>query len=119
VILPDHSVSFRMVLDRMIEGRSFQFRSTVTSSEPTFINSLVRYGAGIAFGTPVGVERELNEGCLVFVPLLDRNLKPPALTVTVAADRALSPLASVVVERFRNDAAALLQRFSPDNQAAR
>lgn len=118
VILPDHSVSFRMVLDRMVEGRSFQFRSTVTSSEPTFINSLVRYGAGIAFGTPVGVERELNEGSLVFVPLLDRNLKPPALTVTVAADRALSPLASVVVERFRNDAAALLQRFLPDSQAA-
>ena len=60
VILPDHSISYRMVLDRMIEGRSFQFRSTVTSSEPTFIVSLVRYGAGIAFGTPVGVERELS-----------------------------------------------------------
>ena len=42
VILPDHSISFRMVLDRMIEGRAFQFRSTVTSSEPTFIDSLVR-----------------------------------------------------------------------------
>jgi hypothetical protein len=53
----------------------------------------------------------------VFVPLVDRNLKPPALTVTVAADRALSPLANVVVERFRNDAAALLQRFLPDAEA--
>jgi len=114
VILPDHSISYRMVLDRMIEGRSFQFRSTVTSSEPTFIVSLVRYGAGIAFGTPVGVERELNEGSLIFVPLQDRHLKPPALTVTVAADRALSPLASVVAERFRNDAALLLKRFVPE-----
>ena len=114
VILPDHSISYRMVLDRMIEGRSFQFRSTVTSSEPTFIVSLVRYGAGIAFGTPVGVERELSEGSLVFVPLQDRHLKSPALTVTVAADRALSPLASVVAERFRNDAALLLKRFVPE-----
>jgi DNA-binding transcriptional LysR family regulator len=112
IILPDQAVSYRMVLDRMIEGRSFRFRSTITSSEPTFIVSLVRYGAGIAFGTPVGVERELKEGILAFVPLQDRQLKPPALTVTVSADRFLSPVASVVVERFRNDAAALLHRFT-------
>jgi DNA-binding transcriptional LysR family regulator len=99
----------------MIEGRSFRFRSSVTSSEPTFIVSLVRYKAGIAFGTPIGVERELNEGVLVFVPLQDRRLKPPALTVIVAADRPLSSLASVVVERFRSDAAALLERFAPND----
>jgi DNA-binding transcriptional LysR family regulator len=111
VILPDHTISFRMVLDRMIEGRSFHFRSAVTSSEPTFIVSLVRYGAGVAFGTPVGVERELREGNLVFVPLQDSHLKPPALTVSVVADRALSPLASVVVERLGRDAAQLLDRF--------
>ena len=112
IILPDHTISFRMVIDRMIEGRSFRFRSTITASEPTFIVSLVRYGAGIAFGTPVGAERELAEGSLAFVPLLDRHLKPPALTVTVAADRALTPVASVVVERFRHDAAGLLARFA-------
>jgi DNA-binding transcriptional LysR family regulator len=111
VILPDHTISFRIVLDRMIEGRSFHFRTAVTSSEPTFIVSLVRYGAGVAFGTPVGVERELREGNLVFVPLQDSHLKPPALTVSVAADRAISPLASVVVERLRHDAAELLDRF--------
>jgi DNA-binding transcriptional LysR family regulator len=113
VILPDQAISYRMVLDRMIEGRAFRFLSTITSSEPTFIVSLVRYGTGIAFGTPVGVERELKEGSLVFVPLQDRYLRPPALTVTVAADRSLSPVASAVVERIRNDAAALLRRFAP------
>jgi DNA-binding transcriptional LysR family regulator len=112
IILPDHDISYRMVLDRMIEGRSFRFRSTITSSEPTFIVSLVRYRAGIAFGTPVGVERELAEGSLAFVPLQDRHLKPPALTVTVAADRALAPVANVVVERFRHGAASLLARFA-------
>jgi DNA-binding transcriptional LysR family regulator len=111
IILPDHAISFRMVIDRMIEGRSFRFRSTITASEPTFIVSLVRYGAGIAFGTPVGIERELAEGSVAFVPLQDRNLKPPSLTVTVSADRTLPPVANVVVERVRNDAADLLQRF--------
>lgn len=113
IILPDHTISFRMVLDRMIEGRSFHFRSSITSSEPTFIVSLVRYGGGIAFGTPVGVERELAEGSLAFVPLLDQHLKPPALTVTVSSDRTLAPAADIVVERFRRDAAGLLARFVP------
>ena len=37
-----------------------------------------------------------------------------AHAATVAADRALSPLASVVAERFRNDAALLLKRFVPE-----
>jgi DNA-binding transcriptional LysR family regulator len=111
VILHDQAISYRMVIDRVIEGRSFQFRTTVTSSEPTFIVSLVRYGAGIAFGTPVGVERELKERSLIFVPLRDRNLKPPELTVAVAADRALSPLASIVTETFRHEAAQLLNKF--------
>lgn len=112
VILPDQTVSFRMVIDRMIEGRSFRFRSTITSSEPTFIVSLVRYGAGIAFGTPLGIEREMKEGTLVFVPLQDKHLKPPALTVAVAADRSLSPVANVVTEMLRKNAAALLERFA-------
>jgi DNA-binding transcriptional LysR family regulator len=111
IILPDHTISYRMVIDRMIEGRLFSFRSKITSSEPTFIVSLVRYRAGIAFGTPIGVERELAEGSLSFVPLLDRYLKPPALTVTVATDRTLTPVANVVVERFRHHAAGLLAKF--------
>jgi DNA-binding transcriptional LysR family regulator len=113
VILPDQAISYRIVIDRVIENRSFQFRTTVTSSEPTFIVSLVRYGAGIAFGTPIGVERELNERSLIFIPLWDRNLKPPELTVAVAAGRVLSPLASIVTETFRDEAAKLLNKFVP------
>ncbi len=111
IILPDPTISYRIVLNQAIGERLFQFRSTVTSSEPTFIVSLVRYGAGIAFGTPVGVERELEERSLQFVPIQDRNLKPPELTVVVAADRALSPLASIVAETFRHDASELLEKF--------
>jgi DNA-binding transcriptional LysR family regulator len=110
VVLPDSTISFRMVIDNMIAGRQFHFRSTVTSSEPTFIVSLVRHGTGIAFTTPIGVERELMEGSLRFIPLQDRNLKPPELTIAVASERAPSPLASIVAERFRDHAAKLLER---------
>jgi DNA-binding transcriptional LysR family regulator len=113
VILHDQTISYRMVLDRVVEGRAFQFLTTVTSSEPTFIVALARYGAGIAFGTPVGVERELRERSLIFIPLRDRKVKPPELTVAVAAGRALSPLGSIAAEMFRADAAELLNRFVP------
>jgi DNA-binding transcriptional LysR family regulator len=111
VILPEKTISFRIVVDRMLEGRSFQFRNTVTASDPNFIAAMVKFGAGIAFQTPVGVEPELREGSLKFIPLQDKNLRPPELIVAIPADRAPSPMASVAAESLRNAAASLLEEF--------
>lgn len=111
VILPDETISFRMVVDRMLEGRSFHFRNTVTASDPNFIAAMVKFGAGIAFQTPVGVEPELREGSLKFIPLQDKGLKPPELIVAIAADRSPSPIASAVAEALRNAAAALMEEY--------
>ena len=111
IILPDSSVSFRIVVDRMLEGRSFQFRNTVTASDPNFIAAMVRFGAGVAFQTPVGVEPQLRDGSLKFVPLQDRNLKPPELIIGTADSRSMSPIVSAAAESLRRAAAALMEEY--------
>ncbi len=119
IILPNETISFRMVVDRMLEGRSFQFRNVVTASDPNFIAALVRFGAGVAFQTPIGVEPELREGSLKFIPLQDRNLRPPELIIAMAADRSPSPIASVAAEALRHAAAALMEEYvNTDDGAA-
>ena len=111
IILPDASVSFRIVVDRMLEGRSFQFRNTVTASDPNFIAAMVRFGAGVAFQTPVGVEPQLRDGSLKFIPLQDRNLKPPELIIGTAVNRSVSPIVSAAAESLRRAAAALMEEY--------
>ena len=119
IILPNETISFRMVVDRMLEGRSFQFRNVVTASDPNFIAALVRFGAGVAFQTPIGVEPEIREGSLKFIPLQDRNLRPPELIIAMAADRSPSPIASVAAEALRHAAAALMEEYvNTDDGAA-
>lgn len=57
------------------------------------INELIDFtlnGDGVTFQTRLGVERELEQGRLAFVPLLDRSLKPRRLTL-IAAGRGHLP----------------------------
>jgi DNA-binding transcriptional LysR family regulator len=81
----------------------------ITSSYPDFIVAAARLGVGIGFQTPVGVERELHDSTLVFVPLVDRRLKPPLLSVLIATRRQLTTAGSVVAEAARAALARLLK----------
>ena len=43
--------------------------------------ALARRGRCIAFQTPIGIEQEIAEGSLVFVPLANRRIPPDRLTI--------------------------------------
>ncbi len=101
LILPDQSISTRTTLDEMFRDSTGSFDPVLESSSPEFIVSAVRIGIGIAFQTPVGVERELRSGELKFVPLIDRKLKPPELTVLISSSRPPTTIAAMVAEAAR------------------
>jgi DNA-binding transcriptional LysR family regulator len=87
LVLPDASVHTRAVLDRLLHKSSLDLRPFATSTSLEFMRAIARLGAGIAFQTPVGLERELAEGSLRFVPLVEPGLEPPKLTVSVSTAR--------------------------------
>jgi DNA-binding transcriptional LysR family regulator len=84
IMMADSSLSLgKWIEDAALQsGVELQVRAVANS-----INELIDFtvnGDGVTFQTRVGVERELERGDLVFVPLLDRSLKPRKLTLIAA-----------------------------------
>ncbi len=108
LVLPNGSISTRVVIDDLLRGTTLSIAPLITSSSPEFIVAAVKSRSGLGFQTPVGIERELQEGSLVFVPLIDRRLKTLELTVSVASRRPLPTIPSIVAEAARAAVAELL-----------
>lgn len=109
LIFPDEAISIRAMLDGVLRDSALEVQPAVTSSNRDFIIGLAQFGAGIAFQTTLGVEKELRSGTLVFVPLLDPGFKPPQLTVVVPTLRPQSQSASLMAEAIRGGVASLLK----------
>jgi DNA-binding transcriptional LysR family regulator len=118
MLLPDDSISTRILLNELFRGTSLNFSAAVISTSPEFIVAAAVKGAGIAFQTPVGVEREMREKRLTFVPLVDRRLKPPELTVSVSTRHPPTVLSSMVAEAARASVAGLLESLTHSDASA-
>lgn len=108
LVLPSGNISTRVLIDDLIRGTTFELEPLITSSSPEFIFSAVMFGAGVGFQTPIGIERELRDRSLVFLPLMDRRLVVPELTVSISSRRPLSTMSSMVAEAARTVVAELL-----------
>lgn len=109
MIFPDETISTRPIIEEILAKSSLEVQPVVSSSNREFVNSLVKSGAGISFQTPVGIQRELQERSLLFVPLFEPGLKPHQLTVMISAYRPPSLIASILLESARSAAADLLK----------
>jgi DNA-binding transcriptional LysR family regulator len=110
LIFPDDSVSIRQLLENVIVDSSLEVQPSVVSANREFGIALAKLGAGAAFQTTLGLERELREGTLAFVPLVDPKLEPSNLTIITSALRPQSAAAIMMAEAFRASAAKLLER---------
>ena len=109
LIFPDEANTIREQLEDILKRSSLSAEPVVTTLNRDFMIGMAQRGSGIAFQTPLGIERELKEGSLVFVPVLEPGLKPQHLTVLVSARRQPTPTASFAVEAIRAGVAELLK----------
>ena len=109
LIFPDSTISTRSIIEDILVKSSIEVQPVVTSSNREFVLAVVKDRAGVSFQTPVGISRELREGSLVFVPLMEPGLKPHQLTVMVSALRPPSLIASIMTEAARAGVADLLK----------
>ena len=75
LIFPDDFVSIRSLLESVIVDSSLEVQPAVVSANREFGIALAKLGAGAAFQTILGLEQELREGSLAFVPLVDPKLR--------------------------------------------
>jgi DNA-binding transcriptional LysR family regulator len=109
LIFPDEANTLRAQIEDMLGRSALSAEPVVTTLNRDFMIGMAQRGAGIAFQTPLGIERELQEGSLVFVPVIEPEMKPQQLTVLVSARRPPSPTASLAAELIRAGVAELLK----------
>jgi DNA-binding transcriptional LysR family regulator len=104
LILSDTSLSLSMSVEELFSGSMVEFaRRTRTNSIGLMID-LARCGCGIIMQTRVGVEREVENGELLFIPLSDPKLQMRRLMLMSRAKAEISEAASAF-------ATSLTQRF--------
>jgi len=82
-------------------------RILVTSNHLMMLRSLVKYGLGVAFYTPIGMTEELASGEIVGVPLDGTRLGTLRLGILVPRRRQLTHAAEAMVEQLGTALAAL------------
>ncbi len=81
VAWPAKGLSLRAILDKMLGAAKKPPPNAVECNSLRLMAALARRGRCIAFQTPIGIEQEIAEGSLVFVPLANRRIPPDRLTI--------------------------------------
>lgn len=96
VILADASLTLGASLEAAMPADATALRTAAVTNSIHLMSDLALRGHGVTFQTRVGVERELADGGLVFVPLADRQLAPRRL-ILVARGKAHLPAGPAVL----------------------
>jgi DNA-binding transcriptional LysR family regulator len=84
------------------------------TNSPGAVAALVRAGLALAMRSPIGIRAEIATGELVFVPVVDPQVKAGRLALLARRERALPVAAAVLAERVK----ALLAETDRETQAA-
>lgn len=105
---PSIGLSLRPIMDKAAAQAKLAIVPAVECNSLRLMAALAASGGFIAFQTPIGIERELKAGTLVFKALADRNLPPDRLMVISRAGQA----AGGALEAFRQCAIRHLPKSS-------
>jgi DNA-binding transcriptional LysR family regulator len=81
VAWPARGLSFRAILDKVQGPANTERPLAFECNSLRLMAALARRGRCIAFQTRIGIEQEIAEGSLVFVPLANPRMPPDRLTI--------------------------------------
>jgi DNA-binding transcriptional LysR family regulator len=81
VAWPARGLSFRAILDEMMGTIKIPAQHAFECNSLRLMAALARRGRCIAFQTRIGIEQEIADGTLVFVPLANRRMPVDRLTI--------------------------------------
>ncbi len=102
VLLPVETLAARAAVRAALHAAG-SLRAGATSNRIVALKALVRAGLGIGILTQLDVGPELEAGDLTFVPLQDKLVEHPFVSVVVARGARLAPAADLLVEAIRRE----------------
>lgn len=107
LIIQSQDTALRRMVDDVTRGAASRVTPFVESNSIATIVALLIAGAGISIMTRATVQKELAQGALRHIPISDRGVGSIALALFVRADRAQSPLVSLLLELIASRFSAL------------
>jgi DNA-binding transcriptional LysR family regulator len=98
VAWPARGLSLRAILDKLQGEAKTSAPHAFECSSLRLMAALARRGRCIAFQTIIGIEQEITEGTLVFVPLANRRIPPDCLTIVHRPGSGAGPAAGVFLD---------------------
>jgi DNA-binding transcriptional LysR family regulator len=95
VAWPARGLSLRAILDEMQASAKISPPHAFECNSLRLMAALARRGRCIAFQTRIGIEQEIADGNLVFVPLANRRIPPDRLTIVHRPGSGAGPAAGV------------------------
>jgi DNA-binding transcriptional LysR family regulator len=112
-IFPDVTHTTRSEIDEVLDRAALDIHPVVTSFNRDFVIGMAMFGGGVAIRTPVGSEREVREGKLVFVPLTEPKLRNRELTLLAHATRRKSLVTALLLDVAVRHFAELRRSIQP------
>lgn len=100
LILPSEPLIARQALRSLLEPAS-KYRVAATANRIIAVKSLLRAGLGITFLTRLDVSAEVAAGEFRHVPLVDRGIQHPYLSVVSARNQRRTPTTDLLIETLR------------------
>lgn len=79
LVLSDTSLTLGVIVEAAMKEQAVEFTPRAVTNSIHLMTDFALRGHGAAFQTRVGVERELERGSLIFLPLADPQLRPRKL----------------------------------------
>jgi len=98
LLLPARGLSLRNAIEPLLGRSRRQVRVRGECNSLRLMSALVRRSRSVGFLTTVGIERELRDGELVWIPLIDPDLAPDRLMVVARSGTTLGAPAAAFVD---------------------
>lgn len=107
IITPTANWLNHSILRELFEDKSVPFQIAARVERIGMLRNLVQAGLGIAFMSPIGLDRDIREGNLVWAPLAKGVIRPTSISLLVPKGRVLSPHVRVFIGLLTDELQAL------------
>ncbi len=107
VITPTANWLNHSILRELFEDKSVPFQIAARVERIGMLRNLVQAGLGIAFMSPIGLDRDIRDGNLVWAPLAKGVIRPTSISLLVPKGRVLSPHVRVFIGLLTDELHAL------------
>lgn len=107
VITPTANWLNHSILRELFEDKSLPFQIAARVERIGMLRNLVQAGLGIAFMSPIGLDRDIRDGNLAWAPLAKGVIRPTTVSLLVPKGRVLSPHIRVFIELLTEELRAL------------